>query len=100
MSVVFNKHTSVVYESKGKNKTLPFEGQRLVVSIAKADSDKNYHPNLQQTMATSVPILKASEIDWGNGDVQNVCVAYLHTVQNALIVDRIKTTGTHTHTDE
>lgn len=105
MSVVSNIHTAVIYESKGKNKTTPFEGQRLVVTIAKADKDGNYGPHLQQTMATSVPILTDEHlIDSLNDDSLQVrivphLVGFLHKVQNDIIADRIKS-GTKTVHDE
>ena len=99
MSTIFTDHTSIVYESKGKNKTVAFPGQRLVISIAKAGADKNYHPHLQQTMATSIPVLESADIDWESSAVRMFCAEYFRTVQNSLIVDRIKATGTHTHSD-
>lgn len=100
MSIVSNRHTSVVYESKGKNKTVAFAGQRLVVTIAKADKEGNYGEHLQQTMATSVPQLSATDIDFANVDVQSACVAYLQSVQNEIIADRIKSTGERSHSDD
>ena len=99
MSVVSNVHTSIVYESKGKNKTKAFDGQRLVVTIAKADGDGNYGPNLQQTMATSVPVLMLSDADWNRTSVREACTQYLHTCQNKLIAQRIKDDGLKTHSD-
>lgn len=100
MSIVSNRHTSVVYESKGKNKTVAFTGQRLVVTIAKADKAGNYGEHLQQTMATSIPVLSSADIDWMNQDVQSACVQYLQSVQNDIIADRIKSTGERSHSDD
>ena len=90
MSVVSNIHTAVVYSAKGADKTLPQSGQRLVVTIAKADSNGNYGQYLQQTMATSIPQLATTDIDWINKGVQDACVEYFETVQNQIISGRIK----------
>lgn len=96
MSVVGNVHTAVVYESKGKNKTVPFQNQRLVVTIAKADKHGNYGQHLQQTMATSIPILTDEHlIDSLSDDSLQVrivphLVKYLESVQNSIIGDRIR----------
>lgn len=93
MSVISNIHTATIYDAK---KSAPFEGQRLVKVIAKADKDGNYGPHLQQTMCTSIPQLQPDSIvDALNDDKLQVrlmphFVAYLETVQNALIADKIK----------
>lgn len=100
MSIISNTHTSVVYESKGKNKTVAFTGQRLIVTVAKADKDGNYGQNLQQTMATSVPVLAASAIDWTLARVQSACCEYLQGVQNRIVGTRIKEDGLKSHRDE
>jgi hypothetical protein len=47
MPVISNIHTATIYDAKLSK---PFEGQRLVKVIAKADKDGNYGPHLQQTM--------------------------------------------------
>lgn len=90
MSVISNHHTAVVYEPKGQNKTQAMHGQRLVVTIAKADKYGNYGEHLQQTMATSIPQLAASDIEWTDSRIQNACVEYFKTVQNSIVSDRIK----------
>ena len=87
MSVISNIHTATVYEAKTSK---AFEGQRLVKTIAKADSKGNYGPHLQQTMCTSIPILARSDIDWHLSSVQDICTEYLRTVQNSIVSDRIK----------
>lgn len=90
MSIISNIHTAIVYEAKGANKTVPQFGQRLVVTKAKADKEGNYGPHLQQTMATSIPVLLAASIDFSLNKVQDVCVDYFKSVQNAMITERIK----------
>ena len=90
MSITSNIHTAVVYESKGANKTQPQFGQRLVVTIAKADKDGNYGPNLQQTMATSIPLLTVNDISFNDSRVQNAAIDYFRTIQNKIISDNIK----------
>jgi hypothetical protein len=87
MSVISNIHTATVYDAK---KSAPFDGQRLVVTIAKKDKDGNYGQHLQQTMATSIPLLTAESIDFTNSSVQFHAVEYFKTIQNAIIADRIK----------
>lgn len=87
MSIVSNMHTATPYNAK---QSKPFEGQRLVVTIAKKDKDGNYGQHLQQTMCTSIPLLGAGDIDWSSGLVQLACVDYLQGIQNAIISDRIK----------
>lgn len=93
MSVVSNVHTAVVYDAK---KSVPFEGQRLVVTIAKADAKGNYGEHLQQTMCTSVPMLTGDMIvDALNDDIKQCrllphFVGFLQAQQNALISARIK----------
>jgi hypothetical protein len=87
MSVVSNVHTSEVYNAKTSK---PFDGQRLVVTIAKKDAQGNYGPNLQQTQCTSIPVLQNSEIDFTQLSVQNACVDYFQSVQNQIINARIK----------
>lgn len=89
MSVISNTHTAIVYEAKGPNQTKPFEGQRLVVTIAKADKNGNYGPHLQQTMATSIPTLTREDINF-DSTMQAICVDYLKTIQNQIIADNIK----------
>ena len=90
MSVISNIHTAVVYEAKGANKTQAFEGQRLVVTIAKADKNGNYGEHLQQTMATSIPMLTHNDIDFADSTIQTLCVEYFKTVQNSIISDNLK----------
>jgi len=93
MSVISNIHSATIYDAK-KSKAL--EGQRLVVTIAKADKNGNYGPHLQQTMCTSVPVLTADNVvDALNIDEIQVrllphLVEYLQTQQNAMIGARIK----------
>lgn len=93
MSVISNVHTATIYDAKTSK---AFDGQRLVVTIAKADSKGNYGPHLQQTHCTSVPILTADAlIDALNDDsVQPRLVPhlvdFLQKQQNALIAARIK----------
>ena len=87
MSVVSNIHTATVYDAK---KSKAYDGQRLVVTIAKKDANGNYGPHLQQTQCTSIPVLTTSDIDWSNGDVREACIDYFLTVQNAIISERIK----------
>lgn len=99
MSEIFTKHTSVIYEAKGANKTKAFQDQRLVVTIAKADKDGNYGQHLQQTMATSIPVLYADDVDFADALVQAACTEYLQGVQNSVIGARIKS-GVKTHTDD
>lgn len=90
MSVISNIHTAIVYEAKGANKTMAQNGQRLVVTIAKADKNGNYGPNLQQTMATSIPMLTHTDIDFAGNNIQALCVEYFKTVQNSIISDNLK----------
>jgi hypothetical protein len=87
MSVISNIHTATPYDAKT---TKPFEGQRLVVTIAKKDKDGNYGPHLQVTQATSIPTLMRADIDFSLASVQDACVDYFKTIQNAIISDRIK----------
>ena len=89
MSVISNIHTAIVYEAKGANKSQAFEGQRGVVTIAKADKNGNYGEHLQQTMFTSIPQLTVSDIDW-NDTIKGICVDYLKKIQNEIIGDNIK----------
>jgi len=96
MSVISHIHTATVYDPKHSK---AFDGQRLIVTIAKKDKDGNYGPHLQQTMATSVPTLTSSDIDFANVSVQNLCIDYFRSVQNAIVSDRIKA-GTKTVTTE
>jgi hypothetical protein len=102
MSVTSNIHTAIVYDAKV---TKPQHGQRLIVTIAKADKAGNYGPHLQQTMATSVPILGADNlVDALNDDALQVrlmphLVEWLHAQQNGLVAARIKT-GQKTVTTE
>ena len=87
MSVISNIHTATVYDAK---QSKAFEGQRLVVTIAKKDKDGNYGPHLQQTQCTSIPMLTASDIDFSNAHIQSACVEYFKSVQNQIIGDGIK----------
>ena len=87
MSVISNIHTAVVYEPKS---TRPMDGQRLVVTIAKKDKDGNYGEHLQQTMATSIPALRANEINWTSALVQDACLDYFRSVQNSIVSDKLK----------
>ena len=87
MSLISNIHTATVYDAK---QSKPFDGQRLVVTIAKKDAQGNYGPHLQQTQATSIPLLTAFDIDFTSLTVQNLCVGYFHKVQNEIISARIK----------
>ena len=93
MSVISNIHTATIYDAK---KSKAFEGQRLVVTIAKADSKGNYGPNLQQTMCTSIPMLSGdSLIDALNSDsLQPLLVphlvSFMRDCQNKMISARIK----------
>jgi len=100
MSVISNIHTAIVYEAKGANKTVAQNGQRLVVTIAKADKDGNYGPHLQQTMATSVPILGRADIDWGLSSVRDAATEYFQTIQNKIVADRIKSGQREVSTDQ
>ena len=87
MSIVSDIHSATIYDAKASK---PFEGQRLIKTIAKADSKGNYGPHLQQTMCTSVPLLVAADIDWASESVQSACTEYFRTVQNSLVNERIK----------
>ena len=93
MSVISSTHTATIYDAKVSK---PFEGQRLVVTIAKADSKGNYGPHLQQTQCTSIPVLGADAlIDALNDDsiqprLVPHLVEFLQKQQNALIASRIK----------
>lgn len=60
MSVISNIHTATVYNAKTSR---AFDGQRLVVSIAKKDANGNYGQHLQQTMCTSIPALTLAQVD-------------------------------------
>lgn len=97
MSIISHIHTAVIYDAKH---TKAYDGQRLVVTIAKKDKDGNYGPHLQQTMATSIPTLTSSDIDFTNLTVQNLCVGWFHKVQNDLISERIKGGVKEVTTDE
>ena len=99
MSVISNIHTAIVYEAKGANKTTAYNGQRLVVTIAKADKEGNYGEHLQQTMATSIPTLESNGIDWTNSRIQSACVEYFQTVQNSIVATALKS-GAKTVTTE
>ena len=87
MSVISNIHTAQVYDAK---QSKAFDGQRLVVTIAKKDKDGNYGQHLQQTQCTSIPMLTTSDIDFSNAHIQNACVEYFKSVQNQIIGDGIK----------
>lgn len=93
MSITSNIHTAVVYEAKGANQTKAQFGQRLVVTIAKADKAGNYGPHLQQTMATSIPLLTVNDIRFDDTRVQLACIDYFKSVQNKIVNDNIKETG-------
>lgn len=99
MSVVFTKHTSVPYVSKGVGKTVAPAGNRLVVTIAKADKDGNYGANLQVTHATAVPTLRVDGFDWDHQGLREACTEFLHSVQDKIVSERIKVGGTKTHDD-
>ena len=88
MSIISDIHTATIYDPK---KSKAFDGQRLVVTIAKKDKDGNYGPHLQQTVCTSVPNLGRTDVDFSLASVQDVCIEYFKTVQNAIISARIKT---------
>jgi predicted XRE-type DNA-binding protein len=87
MSVISNIHTAQVYDAKTSK---PFDGQRLVVTIAKKDKDGNYGQHLQQTMCTSIPMLTSDGIDFNDKSVQFHAVEYFKTIQNQIIADSIK----------
>ena len=102
MSNISNIHTATIYDAKTSK---PFADQRLVVTIAKADKQGNYGPHLQQTMATSIPVLTPDAIvDALNDDTLQArllphLVDYLQGQQNSLIGARIKS-GTREITTE
>jgi hypothetical protein len=50
-------------------------------------------------MATSVPTLRGDNIRFDNVDVQNACIEYFKTIQNAIVSERIKS-GKNTVTTE
>lgn len=85
MSAISNVHTAQVYDAKTSK---PFEGQRLVVTIAKKDKDGNYGQYLQQTMATSIPTLTSYNPD--NSRLTPHIVDFLKSVQNQIISDALK----------
>ena len=87
MSLISEKHTAQVYDAK---KSKPFTGQRLVVTIAKKDAQKNYGPHLQQTMATSIPYIDLQDIEDNSEALLPHLVSWLESQQNALISSRIK----------
>ena len=99
MSVVFTSHVSVPYVSKGAAKTVAPVGNRLVVTIAKADRDGNYGQHLQVTHATAVPVLRVDGFDWDHQGLREVCAEYLASVQDKIIAERIKSNGTKIHND-
>lgn len=90
MSVISTIHTAVVYEPKGPNKTTAQFNQRLVRTIAKADKDGNYGQHLQQTMATSIPQLTASDVDFTDARLQGHLVAFLCEAQNKIIGEALR----------
>jgi len=100
MSVISNVHTAIVYEAKGANKSQAYEGQRGVVTIAKADKNGNYGQYLQQTMFTSIPDLARADIDFSDSTIQNLCVDYFKTVQNSIIAERIKSGQNSVQTED
>jgi len=93
MSFISSTHTATIYDAKTSK---AFDGQRLVVTIAKADSKGNYGPHLQQTQCTSIPMLTADNVvDALNDDSVQPrllphLVEFLQKQQNALIASRIK----------
>lgn len=97
MSVVSNVHTAQVYDAK---KSKPFDGQRLVVTIAKKDKDGNYGQFLQQTMATSIPHLTVGDVDFTNPTIQGICIDYFKTVQNGIIADNLKSGKKEVRTED
>ena len=97
MSTISNIHTAVVYEPKS---TKALTGQRLVVTIAKKDAKGNYGPHLQQTMATSIPVLTTLAVtDFEALSVREAATEYFKTIQNQMINERIKS-GNKTITTE
>ena len=102
MSVISPIHTATVYDAK---KSKPFDGQRGVVTIAKKDKDGNYGPYLQQTQFTSIPTMTGDNlVDAMNDDELQVrllphLVDYLHTVQNAIVGDNIKSGNKTIHSE-
>ena len=90
MSVISNIHTAVVYDAKT---TKPFSGQRLIKTIAKADKDGNYGQYLQQTMATSVPLITENALaDFLNSsaDLNEHIIGFLEDTQNKMVAARLK----------
>jgi 5S rRNA maturation endonuclease (ribonuclease M5) len=99
MSAIFKTHTSIVYESKGKNKTIAPLGNRLVITKAMPDKDGNFGPHLQQTMATAVPVLQLTDADFANTELRDAVSAYFLEVQHKVIGQRIRDDGQKTHID-
>jgi hypothetical protein len=104
MSVISNIHTATVYQSKGADKTVAYAGQRLVVTVAKGSRDPVtnqliYGEHLQQTMATSIPVLTKADIDFAAVVVHEACIEYFQTVQNQIVASRIKS-GSKTITSQ
>lgn len=99
MSVISNTHTSVVYDAK---RSQPFEGQRLVVTIAKAQKDGSYLFNLQQTMCTSIPHISEKYMDeaLSHSKMKLHWKEFLESVQNKLIAARIKVGNKTTSTED
>jgi hypothetical protein len=68
-------------------------GQRLIKTIAKADKDGNYGPHLQQTMATSVPLITEDNLtDFLNtsGELNEHIIGFLEDTQNKMVAVRLK----------
>ena len=99
MSVISNIHTAVVYDAKS---TKPYTGQRLIKTIAKADKDGNYGQHLQQTMATSVPLITPAmltEYMETNDALDEHIISFLEDSQNKMVAARLKS-GIKTVTTE
>ena len=99
MSVITSTHTSIVYDAK---KSKPFEGQRLVVTIAKAQKDGSYLFNLQQTMCTSIPHITPEYLDSALQDsrMHKYFGEFIEATQNKIIATRIKAGSKTTSDDE
>lgn len=100
MSTISNLHTATIYDAK---KSKPFENQRLVKTIAKADRNGNYGPHLQQTMCTSIPRLTDDDLATflESSDKLNAhIIDFLGETQNAMIAQRIKSGNRTVTTNE
>lgn len=90
MSNVSNIHTAQIYDAKTSK---AYFGQRLVKTIAKADKQGNYGPHLQQTMATSIPILTTTDLTEfmeNDGKLDKHIISFLFDKQSEMIAARIK----------